>query len=170
MRRDAESGRAEGHVSQLDEIGNCNETQIQVRKVTTHGERREGWWRKGERKGEGRRERGGWEQRERQDKIRTIHRHLINLCGVVLLDVPQDSDVIRLDKVDGYTLPAEPSGSSNPWKQIIRLQSEAASTMTLGMNCGRHHTCGCTILDCWVDRSWWRVTPAGRRGHETRCR
>lgn len=42
MRRDAESGRAEGHVSQLDEIGNCNETQIQVRKVTTHGERREG--------------------------------------------------------------------------------------------------------------------------------
>ena len=44
----------------------------------------------------------------------TVHRHLVDLCGVVLLDVSQNPNVIILNEVDGYTLAAEPTGSSDP--------------------------------------------------------
>lgn len=37
---------------------------------------------------------------------RTVHGHLVDLGGVVLLDVPQDPDVVVLHKVDGHTLTA----------------------------------------------------------------
>lgn len=37
----------------------------------------------------------------------TVHWHFIDLGGVVLLDVPENSDVVVLDKVDGHTLAAE---------------------------------------------------------------
>ena len=43
----------------------------------------------------------------------TIHGHLINLGRVVLLNVPEDPDVVVLDKVDGHTLAAETAGSTN---------------------------------------------------------
>ena len=39
---------------------------------------------------------------------RTVHGHLVDLRGVVLLDVPQDADVVVLHEVDGHTLPAVP--------------------------------------------------------------
>lgn len=45
---------------------------------------------------------------------RTIHGHLVDLGGVVLLDVPQDPDVIVLHKVDGHTLAAVTTGATNP--------------------------------------------------------
>lgn len=41
------------------------------------------------------------------DELCNIHGHLVDLCAVELLDVPQDLDVIRLDKVDGHTLAPE---------------------------------------------------------------
>lgn len=37
----------------------------------------------------------------------TVHWHFIYLGGVVLLNISQDSNIIRLDKVDGHTLSAE---------------------------------------------------------------
>lgn len=36
----------------------------------------------------------------------TIHGHLVDLGGVVLLDVPQDADVVVLHEVDGHPLAA----------------------------------------------------------------
>lgn len=38
---------------------------------------------------------------------------LTNLCGVVLLNVAQNADVVVLDKVDGHTLAAITTGTSN---------------------------------------------------------
>lgn len=35
--------------------------------------------------------------------LRGAH-HLIDLCGVELLNIPEDSDVIAAHKVDGHTL------------------------------------------------------------------
>lgn len=43
----------------------------------------------------------------------TIHGHFINLGGVVLLNVPQDADVIILYKVDGNTFSAIPARPAN---------------------------------------------------------
>jgi hypothetical protein len=36
--------------------------------------------------------------------ILTVHGHLIDLCGVVLLNIAEDTNVVVLDKVDGHTL------------------------------------------------------------------
>lgn len=47
--------------------------------------------------------------RERAPAARTVHGHLVDLGGVVLLDVPQDADVVVLHKVDGHTFPAVPA-------------------------------------------------------------
>lgn len=46
--------------------------------------------------------------------VLTVHGHLIYLGRVVLLNVPQDPDVIILHKVDGHTLPAIATGPTNP--------------------------------------------------------
>lgn len=45
---------------------------------------------------------------------RTVHGHLIDLGGIVLLDVAQDPDVIVLHKVDGHTLTSVTTGAANP--------------------------------------------------------
>lgn len=45
---------------------------------------------------------------------RTVHWHLIDLGGVVLLNVPQDSDVIVLHKVDGHALTTITTRPTNP--------------------------------------------------------
>lgn len=45
---------------------------------------------------------------------RTVHGHLVDLGRVVLLDVPQDPDVIVLHKVDGHALTTITPGSTNP--------------------------------------------------------
>mmetsp|Transcript_47404 Transcript_47404/g.136941 ORF Transcript_47404/g.136941 Transcript_47404/m.136941 type:complete len:469 (-) Transcript_47404:55-1461(-) len=41
------------------------------------------------------------------DEVGDVHGHLIDLRGVELLDVAEDSDVVVLDEVDGHALPAE---------------------------------------------------------------
>ena len=43
----------------------------------------------------------------RSDQVLDVHRHLIDLRRVVLLDVAEDPDVVRLDEVDGDALAAE---------------------------------------------------------------
>merc|ERR1719474_2501538 len=53
-------------------------------------------------------------ERATLNEVSNVHWHFVNLGGVVLLNVPQDSDVIVLDKVDCNTLTAEPSRPSNP--------------------------------------------------------
>jgi hypothetical protein len=47
-------------------------------------------------------------------KIRHVHRHLINLRRVVLLNIPQYLQIIILDKVYRDTLAAKSTGSTNP--------------------------------------------------------
>jgi len=46
-------------------------------------------------------------RRRDSDEVRHVHRHLVNLGRVVLLDVAQDADVVALDEVDGDALAAE---------------------------------------------------------------
>lgn len=36
----------------------------------------------------------------------TVHGHLVDLGGIVLLDVPKDADVVILHEVDGHPLAA----------------------------------------------------------------
>lgn len=36
----------------------------------------------------------------------TVHRHLVDLSGIVLLNVSQDADVVILHKINGHTLSA----------------------------------------------------------------
>ena len=48
------------------------------------------------------------------DEICHIHGHLINLCVVKLLYVLQHALVVTSDEVDGHTLTAKPTPSSNP--------------------------------------------------------
>ena len=43
----------------------------------------------------------------------TVHRHLINLGAVVLLDISQDTDVVVLDEINGHTLPTVPSRATD---------------------------------------------------------
>lgn len=50
----------------------------------------------------------------RSARPRTVHRHLVDLRGVVLLDVAQDADVVVLDEVDGHALPAVPPRPADP--------------------------------------------------------
>lgn len=45
---------------------------------------------------------------------RTVHGHLVDLGGVILLDVAQDTDVVVLHKVDGHALTAVTSGPTDP--------------------------------------------------------
>ena len=49
----------------------------------------------------------GPELRGSQAVVVTVHRHFVDLRGVVLLDVAQDPDVVVLDEVDGDTLATE---------------------------------------------------------------
>lgn len=46
-------------------------------------------------------------------QIGYVHRHLVDLRGIVLLDVPQDSDVVGLDEVDGDTLATKTTRSTD---------------------------------------------------------
>lgn len=47
----------------------------------------------------------------------TVHGHLVDLGGVVLLDVPQDADVVVLHKVDGDAFPAVPARAADSAEQ-----------------------------------------------------
>lgn len=47
--------------------------------------------------------------REFLEHVGDVHGHLVNLRGVVLLDVSEDTNVVRLDEVDRYTLAPESS-------------------------------------------------------------
>merc|ERR1711973_759757 len=48
------------------------------------------------------------------NQVGNVHRHFIDLSGVVLLNVSEDSDVVVLDKVDGDTLSAETTRPTDP--------------------------------------------------------
>ena len=47
------------------------------------------------------------------DQISHIHGHLIDLCTVVLFNISKNTNVIRLDKVDGNTLSAKTTRSTD---------------------------------------------------------
>lgn len=48
------------------------------------------------------------------DKVSNIHRHLVNLCMIMLLDICHHSLVILSHKVDCHSLPTESTRSTNP--------------------------------------------------------
>ncbi len=60
----------------------------------------------------------------------TVHGHLIDLCGVVLLNITQDTDVVILHKVDGHTFPAVTTRSTNPDEEnnIVHIQTKTRLT------------------------------------------
>ena len=45
--------------------------------------------------------------------VLTVHGHLVDLRGVVLLNVPEDPDVVVLDKVDSHALAAKPARTAD---------------------------------------------------------
>jgi hypothetical protein len=49
-------------------------------------------------------------------------------CGVVLLDIPENSDIFDRHKVDGDTLPTEPTGSTYPVQVVLTRRSEAVQS------------------------------------------
>ena len=63
----------------------------------------------------------------------TIHGHFINLCAVVLLNITQDSNVVRFHKVDGNTFTAKPTWTTNP-----KIQYQA---ITRVRRTQQHNTC-----------------------------
>lgn len=48
------------------------------------------------------------------DKISHVHGHFVDLRGIVLFNVSQDSDVVGLDEVDGNTLATEAARATDP--------------------------------------------------------
>ena len=55
-------------------------------------------------------------------KSLTVHGHLVDLCGVELFNVSQDSDVVVLNEVDGHTFAAEstrPTNSTNTQSNAV---------------------------------------------------
>ena len=72
-----------------------------------------------------------------QAAVVTVHRHFVDLRGVVLLDVAQDPDVVVLDEVDGDTLATEATWAER--KLLLGScrtrdlkKGEAISTLTPG--------------------------------------
>lgn len=59
----------------------------------------------------------------------TIHGHLIDLGGVVLLNVSQDPDVIIFHKVDGHTLTAIATRPTNPERSKVILAIFSIQTL-----------------------------------------
>ena len=57
------------------------------------------------------------------DQITDIHRHLIDLCRVVLLDIAQNSNVIRLDEVYRHTLAAVTTRAANAETSSIAVSA-----------------------------------------------
>jgi hypothetical protein len=47
------------------------------------------------------------------DEVSDVHRHLIDLCGVVLLDVAEDPNIVILHEVDGDTFPTKSSRTTD---------------------------------------------------------
>lgn len=55
------------------------------------------------------------------DHVRDIHRHFLNLCVVVLLDVLHDPNVVVGDKVDGHTLSSETTTSTDTMEVVFQV-------------------------------------------------
>merc|ERR1719447_1963927 len=53
------------------------------------------------------------------NEISDVHGHFIDLGTVVLFNIPQHSDIITLDEVDGHTLPSVPPGP--PYSMDVQL-------------------------------------------------
>mmetsp|Transcript_14814 Transcript_14814/g.33881 ORF Transcript_14814/g.33881 Transcript_14814/m.33881 type:complete len:372 (+) Transcript_14814:233-1348(+) len=51
--------------------------------------------------------------RQRSDEVGDVHWHLIDLSRIVLLDVAQDANVVRLDEIYRNTLATETSGATD---------------------------------------------------------
>ncbi len=59
-----------------------------------------------------------------------IHRHFVNLCGVILFNIPEYLQVFISNKINGHTFSSEPSTSSDSvdiklsvrWQVIVNYQ------------------------------------------------
>lgn len=83
-------------------------------------------------------------QKVKLNKIRHIHGHLVNLRGIVLLNVSQDSDVVGLDKVDGNTLATKAARATDPvnvqltvvWQVVVDDEWDLLHVDASGPNIG----------------------------------
>lgn len=75
--------------------------------------------------------------------------HLINLGGVVLLNIPEDADVIAAHKVDGNTLATVPPGAAN----AVDVQLTVVGQVVVDHqgHLRREHTTT-TVMSCPVKR------------------
>ena len=55
------------------------------------------------------------------DEVGNVHGHLVNLGGVVLLDVAQYPDVVRLDEVDRDTLAPVAAGAADAVDVVLAV-------------------------------------------------
>ena len=56
------------------------------------------------------------------NKVINIHRHFINLCAVVLLDISQNGNVFIRDEINADTLTTETTRATNSTSQTLSLQ------------------------------------------------
>lgn len=81
----------------------------------------------------------------------TVHGHLIDLGGVVLLNVPKDADVIVLHKVDGHALPAIATRPPNPLRKRSAFSKHRREKGTGAHPRGR--PCGLQCVPVYVQLS-----------------
>lgn len=56
-------------------------------------------------------------------KCYTIHRHFIDLCAVVLFNIPQNPDVIRFYEIYCHTFASKPTRSTNSAIKNLKLDN-----------------------------------------------
>jgi hypothetical protein len=57
-------------------------------------------------------------------EVRNVHRHLVDLGGVVQLDIAQDADVLAGDEVDGNTLAPKASRATNAVNVVFSVRGQ----------------------------------------------
>lgn len=67
----------------------------------------------------------------------TVHGHLVDLGGVVLLDVPQDADVVVLHEVDGHPLAAVAARPPDSSRAEQTVSEDAAGKAPVSPPAGR---------------------------------
>lgn len=58
------------------------------------------------------------------EEVFDADRHLVDLSGIVLLDIPKDSDVVDGDKVDGDTLATKATGPADAMDVVFSIAGQ----------------------------------------------
>jgi hypothetical protein len=58
------------------------------------------------------------------NEISDIHRHLLDLSIVELLDIVQHSDIFGSDEIDGYTFTAETTATTDTMDVVLAVRGD----------------------------------------------